>query len=121
MFLRVVDGDGRRQPRPLRVEQLVGHLEARGQARGEALLVLGGAQPEVDLQLGLDHPAAGAETAAAGKLEFKKKKMVSVFALKSAVRKIVLEIPFMVCALKNRYLGRQNHKLLGKLFFGTVS
>ena len=72
MFLRVVDGDGRRQPRPLRVEELVGHLEARGQARGEALLVLGGAQPEVDLQLGLDHPPAGAEPAPAGQLEVKK-------------------------------------------------
>ena len=116
-----MDGHGGRQARPLSVEELVGDLEPRGQPARVALLVLGGAQPEVDLQLGLDHPPAGAETAAAGKLEFKKKKMVSVFALKSAVRKIVLEIPFMVCALKNRYLGRQNHKLLGKLFFGTVS
>lgn len=71
MLFRVVYGDRRRESGSLGVEQFVGHLESGRKAAGVTLLVLGGAQPEVDLQLGLNHPATRAGAATARELEKK--------------------------------------------------
>lgn len=71
VFFGVMNGDRRSESGSLGVKQFVGHLEARRKPAWEALLVFGGAQPEVDLKFGLDHPAACADSATTRELNHK--------------------------------------------------
>ena len=69
VFFGVMDRNRRSECGTFCVEQFVGHLEARRKAAWKAFLMFRRSQPEVDLKFRLNHPAAGADSAATRKLK----------------------------------------------------
>ena len=73
VFLSIVDRDWRRQTGPLSVQKFIGDLKSWWQARGVALLVFDRTQPEINLQLCLNHPTARTRASFSGKLKVNKR------------------------------------------------